>query len=135
MIDDRHHTSSRIGLSVDKVASGVGVLCFVTLFLAVGTVPLFGQVLLLQANGMEPLPLTVRVLAGHHLSEGMPSAVAILSFFCIAIKEVFFLDLLRNLVAAHFAPPLLEYLVFRFALALGLQFIEQLSIVVIDLMG
>ena len=135
MIDDRHHTSSRIGLSVDEVASGVGILCFVTLFLAVGTVPFFGQVLLFQANGVEPLPLAVRVFASHHLSEGMPSAVAILSFFGIAIKEVFFLDLLRNLVATHFAPSLLEYLIFRFALALDLQFIEELSIVVIDLMG
>ena len=135
MIDDRHHTSSRIGLSVDEVASGVGILGFVALFLAVSTVPLFGQVLLLQTNRVEPLPFAVRVLACHHLSEGMPSAVAILSFFGITIKEVFFLNLLRNLVAAHFVPSLLEYLVFRFALALGFQFIEELSIVVIDLMG
>jgi len=128
-------SSSCIWFSINKVPSGVGVFCFVTLLLAVSAVPFFRQIFLLQANSVEPLSLAVRIFTSHHLSKGVSCAIAVLGFFYITIEEVFFLDLLRHLAASHFIPSFLKYFIFRFSFALAFQFVEQLSIVVIDFMG
>lgn len=74
-------------IPIDKEPPGDVIPRLILLFLALITIPLFGQVLLLNAIQMEPLPFAVRVLAHHHLPEGSTAAVTISGFFGV-VREL-----------------------------------------------
>ncbi len=59
--------------------------------LALVAVPLFRKITLLDATQVEPFPLTVQILAKHHVSIWSLSAIAELVILRIVIKIVFFL--------------------------------------------
>ena len=124
---------SCIWLLVDKVSSGIWILCFVSLFLTVSTVPLFRKILLLKAHCVEPFPFTVGVLACHHFSKRMSTAIAVLGFFGHIIEKIFFFDSLRCLVNPHLGPSSLKNLFFRLTLAFVLELVVKLTRIIIDL--
>lgn len=82
--------SGSTAVFIDEVASRGGVPRLFSLFLAIGAVPLLGEVLLLDAGGVKPLSFAVGIFAGDHFSEGGAAAVAILWFFGVIVEILFF---------------------------------------------
>ena len=75
---------------IHKVTSRIGVFRLVSLFLAISAIPLFRQHLLFKTRHVEPLSLTVRILARHHFPVGRAAAVAENWVFEIIVEVFFF---------------------------------------------
>lgn len=81
---------------VDEEPTGDSISCFVLLLLALETVPLFRQVLFVNAVHMEPLPLAVRVLTHDHFAEWSPGTVTI-SGLLLVVGELSVLNIVHSI--------------------------------------